>query len=180
VFEDGFMQRLTCRRFRLGPEKVYGTEVYIKEAREILPTDDIEGGYAGVYSYQQTAQTVEDQVLAAFVNGDMNALKDAIHAALPSGPTILYMRFSWNQNGDIISDLAVGFVMSANQAFTANQLIDAAKSVSWFGNFFNACDMGPIRAWKLTVGPDGDGLPLELLIAGIIVVAVAVVVVTKR
>jgi len=174
------MQRLACRPFRLANEKVYGTEVNITEAREIYPSDNIEGGHAGVYSYQQTAQTVEDQVINAFVNGDMNALKDAIQAAIPNGPTILYMRFSWNQNGNTISDLAVGFVMSANQAFTANQLMDAAKSVSWFGNFYNACDMGPIRAWTLTVGPGGGGIPLELLVMAGVIVAVFVVIVAKR
>lgn len=169
------MQRLT-RMKRFAQEKVWGTPVNVTEAREILPTDQIgPGGYAGVYVYQQTEMTIDPAAYEAFVNGDMQYLVHEIHRAIPDGPTIVYMRFSWNVVSDTtIRDLAVGFVMTANQQFTAQQVIDGAKTVAWFSDFFNSADMGLVNAWILTVAPGVGGIPWEwiaIAVAAVIVVA---------
>ena len=167
----------------LAQEKVFGTPVNITEAREILPTDQIgPGGYAGVNAYQQTERTIDPAVYDAFVRGDMQYLVDEIHRAIPSGPTILYMRFSWNVVSDTtIRDLAVGFVMSVNQPFTAQEIIDVAKTVAWFNNFFNQADMGIVNAWILTVAPGVGGIPWEwIAIGAAAVVVIAIVIAIKR
>lgn len=167
------VQRLT-RMKRFAQEKVWGSPVNITEAREILPTDQIgPGGYAGVYVYQQTERTIDPAAYEAFVNGDMQTLRDEIHKAIPNGPTIVYMRFSWNVVSDTtIRDLAVGFVMTVDQQFTAQQVIDAAKTVAWFNDFFSQADMGIVNAWLLTVEPGVGGIPWNvILVVGVGIVA---------
>ncbi|GAI41493.1 unnamed protein product [marine sediment metagenome] len=171
------MQRLT-RMKRFAQEKVYGAPVNFTEAREVSPTDQIgPGGYAGVHVYQQYEMTIDPAAYEAFVNGDMQYLVDEIHRAVPDGPTIVYMKFSWNVvSGTTIRDLAVSFVMTANQQFTAQQVMDGAKTVAWFSDFFNQAAMGPVNAWILTVAPPGvPGIPWEwvaVVVAALVVVSV--------
>ncbi|MBA7627056.1 hypothetical protein ES703_34517 [subsurface metagenome] len=175
------MQRLT-RMKRFAQEKVFGSPVNITEAREVSPTEQVgPGGYAGVYVYQQTEMTIDPAAYDAFVNGDMQYLVDEIHRAIPDGPTIVYMRFSWNVVSDTtIRDLAVGFVMSVNQQFTANQVMDGAKTVAWFNNFFNQANMGIVNAWVLTVEPGVAGIPWEWIAVAAAAVIVVALIAIKR
>jgi hypothetical protein len=91
------------------------------------------------------------------------------------------MRFSWNVVSDTtIRDLAVGFVMSVNQQFTANQVMDGAKTVAWFNDFFGQADMGIVNAWVLTVEPGVAGIPWEWIAVAAAAVVVVALIAVKR
>lgn len=177
------MQRLARMRIvRLAESKVWGTPVNFKSAREIYPTDMIgPGGYAGIHVYQQTEQTIPSSVYQAFVNGSMQQLRDEIHKAIPNGPTIKYMQFTWNVvSGTTIRDCAVGFVMTADQQFTGQQVIEAARTVAWFRDFFDAADMGITNVWLLEANGGFWGIPWEWIVIGGVVVAVVIAVAVMR
>jgi hypothetical protein len=175
------MQRLARMSNLTLVRKVWGTQTKIIAAREIYPTDPIGPyGHAGVHIYQQTQQTIPKSVYDAFVNGSLQNLVETIYAAIPNGPTMMYIEFAWNvvessDAGVVIRDLAMGFVMGVHESFTGQAIIDAARSVSWFKNVYDIADMGVVNVWILTISENG-GIPLEWVIVGGLVIAIIVVV----
>ena len=128
-------------------EKVLGTIVPFDDYREpnmdyfIFPNETF-----GVYAYQALPATVDSATLDAFRNGDANDLRTVIEA---NGMQLRYLRVSWNEEGNRVTDMVVGVVVAATMPrdVNGNNLVKVMKYIGWFNNLISKLSM----PWKVYV-----------------------------
>jgi len=128
-------------------EKELGTTVPFDDYREpsmgyyIFPDETF-----GIYAYQAIAATVDSATLNAFRNGSANDLRTVIEA---NGMQFRYLRISWNEEGNRVTDLVVGVVVTATSPMNinGNRLVDVMHYIGWFHNLISKL----VMPWKAYV-----------------------------